>query len=461
MTAAALLQIVIYTIALWLGLYLMARDPADPRLRYAGLGAISYALAVGVGLLLEPPAADARWLARLQSSLLLLPALFWAGALLHLLPPRQPIAERLHRAWRLLLPGALLLFVGATGSGIAFRDGSDGPEPGPLYWLFALEVVLLLAVGLRAALAAQRREPDRRSLGLLLATMIFFGLSVGALLLPLAPTLRRALLLAISVDVILLALVIAALDAFDQGETLRADMGRAALDGTLAAALFGGQVALVMAVSTGALPEMRLLLLSVIAAALGLTMWAGPLQQWLDRVAFGATPLLVARTELREMTRALPRQDGALDLTTLDEERFARLTRRALSQMGNLPRLASSPLIRLPLLERRLGSHEGRLTTLDRAQELQRLLAESIARLKPADGGAFGTTEGWRYYNALYFPYVAGLRPYRRRPRTDGLGPVERQALSWFRSEVPERTLYNWQQAAAQLVARDLREQEG
>ena len=30
--------------------------------------------------------------------------------------------------------------------------------------------------------------------------------------------------------------------------------------------------------------------------------------------------------------------------------------------------------------------------------------------------------------------------------------------LDWFRTQVPQRTLYNWQNAAAALVARDLRE---
>nr|BFE85159.1 hypothetical protein GCM10020093_077600 [Planobispora longispora] len=35
--------------------------------------------------------------------------------------------------------------------------------------------------------------------------------------------------------------------------------------------------------------------------------------------------------------------------------------------------------------------------------------------------------------------------------------PEERQAFDWILREVPERTLYNWQNAAAKLVADDLR----
>lgn len=34
--------------------------------------------------------------------------------------------------------------------------------------------------------------------------------------------------------------------------------------------------------------------------------------------------------------------------------------------------------------------------------------------------------------------------------------PEYQEVLDWFRSQVPERTLYNWQNTAARLVAKDL-----
>ena len=49
-----------------------------------------------------------------------------------------------------------------------------------------------------------------------------------------------------------------------------------------------------------------------------------------------------------------------------------------------------------------------------------------------------------------------GLKPYSRR----GAPPADlasREALTWFQAQVPERTLYNWQNAAARLVADELR----
>ena len=68
------------------------------------------------------------------------------------------------------------------------------------------------------------------------------------------------------------------------------------------------------------------------------------------------------------------------------------------------------------------------------------------------------TTAEWRYYNAIYFPYVAGLKPSRRSQTKENLADYEIQALEWFHREVPERTLYNWQNKAAELIALDLRE---
>jgi hypothetical protein len=57
----------------------------------------------------------------------------------------------------------------------------------------------------------------------------------------------------------------------------------------------------------------------------------------------------------------------------------------------------------------------------------------------------------------LYFPYVVGVKPYSR-----SLQVTDRtiEAVSaWFITEVPERTLYNWQSAAAKLLSQDLFEQ--
>ena len=213
--------------------------------------------------------------------------------------------------------------------------------------------------------------------------------------------------------------------------------------------------------STGITFPMLSLLLATITAAIAIQTFADPVQTAVDRLAFAAFPQLrQARAELRAAAQALPRVNESLELKALDDGEFVRLTRRALSHMGDLPRLATSPLTRLPLIEVRLAQRGARQGTLERAAELKALLAESIARLKPRGQDDFGSSEEWRYYNALYFPYVVGLKPYSRRTEHDGLDPAAEEALDWFRTYVPERTLYNWQNAAAKLVAQDLREKQ-
>jgi hypothetical protein len=199
-----------------------------------------------------------------------------------------------------------------------------------------------------------------------------------------------------------------------------------------------------------------LLLLTSVAGSVLIQTFSDPVQAFMDRIAFFNAPQLrQARAVQRAEDSAAQRLDASLSPLELAPAEFERLTRRALSQMGDLPKLASNPLTRLPLVNQRLSQNGQADGTLARAAELKTLLTESIARMQPRDEGDFGTTDAWRHYNALYFPYVVGLRPYSRRTFHDD----EYEAvLDWFRSQVPERTLYNWQTAAARLVARDLRE---
>ncbi|HNO86328.1 MAG TPA: hypothetical protein PKM54_16950, partial [Anaerolineales bacterium] len=68
-----------------------------------------------------------------------------------------------------------------------------------------------------------------------------------------------------------------------------------------------------------------------------------------------------------------------------------------------------------------------------------------------------GTTDEWRYSNAVYFPYVLGLNPYPRRADLDSLDEESRAALDWFQTSVPERTLHNWQNTAAKLISDDIK----
>jgi hypothetical protein len=140
---------------------------------------------------------------------------------------------------------------------------------------------------------------------------------------------------------------------------------------------------------------------------------------------------------------------STLEPDSIDEDQFTRLTRRALSHLGDLPRLATNPLVNLPVIT---GTNP-----LDRAHALKSLLVQSIQKLEPQSDAKFGTIDEWRYYNAVHFPYVLGLKPYARRADYDSLDDASRAALDWFQTSVPERTLHNWQNTAAKLIAEDIR----
>ena len=250
-------------------------------------------------------------------------------------------------------------------------------------------------------------------------------------------------------------------DAFDEGQALRAGMLRSFVGTVLVAALFGGQALIGIAVVGGGESTTRtvltVLLFSSLAIAIAITVLADPLAGGLDRLAFIGSPALRAdRATLRGTEAALPLRSADL-LAGIDDDSFARLTRRALGHYGDLTKLVASPLTALPAIDQRLTARGLPDQPFERANELKALLADRIAALKPRDGADFGTTEQWRYYNALYFPYVVGVRAYAQNATAAGLDPTARQAWQWLVTEVPQRSLHNWQNAAARVIAADLR----
>ena len=455
------LEVWVYGLALWLGLYLVSRDPGKPRLLFTGLGLVAYGLSLATDLLAAyaPNQALAVALVRLHWPLLFLPALAWFGAMVYLLPEAVLLRLLWLERWGWgLLTAAGLFYLFSAGTDLVFDFTIFPPRPGPAYLLFAGIILLPM---LLAVLVAAHLWPagQPRPLGLLLAAGLFFALGASLLLFPLDWLPRNWLLLAIGLDMGVLGLVIALLDALEEGETLLPDFFRSFDSVLTAALLFGGLVGLTMALATGVTFAMLGLLLATLAAAIASQTFSETIQVAVDSLAFATFPRLKqARADLRAAASALPRLDESSRPEELSDAQFVNLTRRALSHMGNLPRLAASPLTRLALIDRRLARRGARDETLERAAELKALLVESITRLKPRSQDDFGASEEWRHYNALYFPYVAGLKPYSRRTEHDGLDPAAAEALAWFQTYVPERTLYNWQAAAARLVALDLKE---
>lgn len=437
MSAVALsIFVFVYGLALWLGLYLIGRDPRNPRLLLTGLGLIAYAVAVAGYLLAGvAPAPLPTVIEQIQWPLLMLPALFWTGTLVHLLPEETATGVRGRRIW----PFAVSVTV--AGLVLASLFTGVGPQAGVLQTVVGAAVLVIVAALGVLVWGSWRERRARDVAGVVVVFTLFFVLSTVLLLLPYGWLPQTWTLLAIGTDVISLGLAIAYFDAFEAGEALLPDMVRSFDVAMLAAFAFGGQVGLAMWLATGPTPAMTALLLATISTAILVSTLSDRISAALDRVALGRLPgLRQARSELRATARSLQRRDPTLDPTNLDLDNFIKLTRRALSNFGDLPRLSASPLINLSLIEQRLAAQKLPDNPLERAAELKSVLAESIDRLKPRTGADFGTSDEWRYYNSLYFPYVVGIKPYSSRASNYHKNPAVREALEWFRSSVPETT---------------------
>ncbi len=446
-----------FTVSLWLGAYLVARDPASDRLRWTGLGLMVYA--ASLTCLISDTVPTGRFPNLVEAFCALLPAapaVLWTGGLISLLPETHPMRAGLKTAWavgQVPLVFIVLLLRFSFPVGVPVFSGSL------LDYVFALLVLfpLLAAAFLIFRLATLYRPP--RMIGLLLFGLLLFSVSTAFVIIPLTLFPRPLILLALGLDLLILGIAISVLDAFDLGEAFLPDFLRSGVLAGFSAVVFGLPVGLVIWFWSGPSETMLRLLFAVIALAVLWQTFRDRIEGRLDRLFFAReSELSSERSTLLGTARSIPKIDTRVAPLELPSEQFIRLTRQAISQFGNLPRLAASPLTRLPAIERRLAARSMPPTSLARASELKALLKEAIDQLKPSDAALFGDAEAWRHYNALYFPYVAGIRPYARRQTSEDLSPAEKQALKWFRSQVPERTLYNWQNAAAALVAQFLKE---
>jgi hypothetical protein len=427
--AVPVLAVPAFALTWWLGCYLIGRDPARPLLWRAAAALIAYAIAVGAWSL-SPRSAVAE-------VLLCVPALFCAGVAVGLLPRSAPEYRYANRGWLILTVLFLALAMALPGVG---KLVALAPSAGAL--------VLLL------------RYRDRvRPASLPPALAAAVGLYAAGLVLVLAPMDLGApalVLAAIGLDLLLVGFLVAVADTVEAGERLTPDLRRSLIFAVVALLCCGGPAALTM-LAAPALPAVTLLQFVLLAVVLGAVGLAGQLRAGLDRLAFLRDERLRRdRTALLLAADALPRRRVRHRMIARDADEFQRLTRRALEDYGDVGRLLRNPLIDLPVVDRRLAVRGPGVADqpLVRAAELRAVLAEHVARLKPA--GAFGTTEEWRFFNALYYCCVRGLRPYQRQPQPEGLDRDARRAVDWFRRYVPRRSLRRWQAEGATMVAAHL-----
>lgn len=403
------LHIFFFGFTLWLGAYLLARGSQKTTVHLTGWGLLAYALALALQILFGQAVL----------LILLLPALLWIGAALHLLPEEDNLRPNLIRAWMVAsIPLAILTLLNT--------------------WFAALIVLELVLCAVMIARLATRSQ-FKNTLALLAAIALFVTLSAGLLILPLNWLPLPWALSLLGFDLILLGVTIVFWDAFDEGQSIRAHLLRS----FVSALYYAGAMALL----AGWFKASMTLVLLLLTFGILTQTFSDVIQSLLDRLTL-SRQVNDDRQTLREAADALPLL-SALEPATVDEEQFTRLTRRALSHLGDLPKLATSPLVNLPNIQ---GENP-----LDRAHALKSLLVASIQKLKPQSQSKFGGTDEWRYYNALYFPYVLGLKPNTRRANYASLDEASRAALEWFQANVPERTLHNWQNIAARMIAEDLR----
>lgn len=439
------LSALVFALSWWLGWYLLARDPRKLVLVLASAGLTSFAVVVALDAVRVVSASDL--LGRVEIYLVAVPGIAWFAVLLELARPRDSWRSRAGEA-ALVAGVAVVAMYGASLAG-----GVEGPLRLGHWVMFA--AVSVPAVGAMIYAVLRRSQPGP-VVGFIVVATLFFALGNAILVIPLGLVPSWLALASTGFDVALLGVAVAIGDAFDEGQALRKDMLRSFIGTVVVAVLFGAQLLLAIVVA-GQSATLAALLFSSLAVAIMINVLADPLAGLLDRVAFSRSPDLRAdRAALRNTEAALPLR-SASPLDDMDEDTFVRVTRRALGHYGDLSKLVASPLTALPVIDERLARRGAPDQPLERANELRALLAERIAGLKPRDGTDFGTTEQWRHYNSLYFPYVVGVRAYAQNATAAGLDPLARQAWQWFVTEVPQRSLHNWQNAAARVIATDLR----
>lgn len=438
---------VVFALSWWLGLYLLARDPRKPVLLLAAVGLTSFAVVVALDAVRLTSTAHADVLGHIEVFLVVVPGVAWFAVLLELARPSDTWRSRAGEVAMVVVVAALAI------TGAAMAGGVDGPLRTGHWIMFGVISLATLGAMVRALVGGRR---PGSVMGVAVVATLFFALGNAILVIPLGLVPSWLALASTGFDVLLLGVAVALWDSFDEGQALRGDMLRSFVGSIVVAVLFGGQVLIGMAV-TDEHTALAVLLFTSLAVAIGINVLADPLAGVLDRLAFSRSPELRAdRAALRRTEAALPlRSDNPL--AAVDEDAFARLTRRALGHYSDLSKLVASPLTALPVIDERLARRSAPDQPLERANELKALLADRIAALKPRDAGDFGTTEEWRHYNSLYFPYVVGVRAYAQNATAAGLDPVARQAWQWFVTEVPQRSMHNWQNAAARVIAADLR----
>lgn len=455
-TILVAIQIASFPILIFLAGYVLNRARFHPVALVTALTLFSYALIQLDQFLGQEFPGDTAWLGRIFWAAYPLPVALWVRIAI-LLKPDDELDLWLDRIWWTLLLPVTVLFILGGWFGNDLVDFQTR-QPATLYSLFTIYNV---AVTLGALFLLHQNyhltspnDPLRRAFAWLrIGGLGYRGGMVVLLTGLIDPNWVFALLI---VDIIILGIASLWYDAIAEGQTIRRDLRFTAVKTLLIlTVILSPWIMVLLSEDVWSVSYALGLFFALGMVPLGITLQEDieHLLDWQLGEEEQST-----RQALRTLIANTTRQpDSLTSPLERDHDEFVRLTRRALSHMPNLPRLAASPLTQLRIIQQRVDS---KANALQRANELRLLLLECIDALRPPDRGDFGTTDEWRFFNALYYPYVIGISPYKRSLFYETFDEPTAAVIRWFQTSVPPRTLYNWQNRGAEMIADILLERE-
>jgi hypothetical protein len=222
-----------------------------------------------------------------SNALLLLPALLWIGAAVHLIPEDTSWRQPVIRTWMLTaIPIFILSLLNA--------------------WFSLIAILALFACLMMIAILKPRRQ-IKNTFALLVVIGLFFSLSTGLLVLPLHWIPRSWMISALGLDLFLLGIAITLWDAFDEGVAIRSHLLRSLVSSLHFAGALAALVILAIAIDGELTLGKLVALVSVIAFGILTQTFSNPIQNLLDRLTLSNEPALNDQINiLRQTADTLP-----------------------------------------------------------------------------------------------------------------------------------------------------------
>ena len=176
-----------------------------------------------------------------------------------------------------------------------------------------------------------------------------------------------------------------------------------------------------------------------------------------------------ARAAARAYEQALATPPAGASPALATRKAFDDAVRRAITHLQDPTWLATSSLVQLQAVGKRLAESGQEDNRLDRAAALKEILLELLDGLRPNGRTGGVTSDAYRYYNCLYYPYVQGIsrrrlpalqrRLQERRAQEGSTKSDHERVVDWLLLQ-DDATFYRWQRRASDTLAAALRERE-